>query len=124
MKVHPCLCGFTCESYSQMKHHRSSCSSWRGRPNPRALAVERQRRSHQRPERNEKVSSICPLCHRRSDHHDSSCVNSQAESARRENLRRHGIDPKLFALFLGALVRRNFLRLLASRQSSPYPGTS
>jgi hypothetical protein len=48
----------------------------------------------------------CALCHRRPDHHDSACPNSQAEAVRRALIKKHDIDPFEFEVFLRLLAKR------------------
>jgi hypothetical protein len=104
-RVYPCVCGFTCEMYPQMKAHRDGCLDWKARPDPVSLMVQRRRRT--REERTEGIRDFepCESCHRRPDHHHPACPNSQSEAVRREALVRHGIDPVIFGIFLRALAK-------------------
>lgn len=99
-RVHPCLCGYTCERYPQMRYHRRHCEVWKNRPNPKELARKRQKASKKAPKRRR-----CPKC-KQLDTHADRCPNSREELARRNLLRRHGIDPVFFELFLRALAER------------------
>jgi hypothetical protein len=104
--VHPCLCGFDCESYKQMKKHRRQCVQWQNRPNAVQIMIERRRKTRKgRPSEPASVE-ICSICHHRCDHHDAGCPNSQAEAVRRDSLKKHGIDPFLFEIFLRVLAKR------------------
>lgn len=108
-RIHPCVCGFTCEKYSQMKHHREACAQWQNRPNPMRTMIERRRVTNaERQETDDAAPRTppCPLCHHRPDHHDSACPNSQAEKVRRELIVKHGIDPYEFEVFLRCLAKR------------------
>jgi hypothetical protein len=104
-RVHPCLCGFTCATYAQMKRHRRKCATWHDRPNPRDLTIARRRASKLE---NAKARSYmpCPACGGRPDHHEPDCPHSQGEATRREALLKNGIDPAEFALFLRVLEAR------------------
>jgi 8-oxo-dGTP pyrophosphatase MutT (NUDIX family) len=106
LKVYPCVCGFDCERYSRMKHHREKCIFWRHRLDPERLMIARRRATRRERLPADRQYEPCGHCHRRPDHHDADCPNSQAESARRESLEKHGIDPVLFAAFLRVLARR------------------
>lgn len=103
-RIHPCICGFTSETYSQMKHHREGCVLWQTRPDPMTLMINRRRKT--RWERADRKFEPCPICQRRPDHHDPSCPNSQAEVVRREALRKNGIDPRIFEVFLKLLAKK------------------
>ncbi len=105
-RIHPCVCGFTCDKYSQMKHHREACPQWQGRTNPMGIMIERRRATKtDRPSPPPRIAP-CPLCHHRPDHHDSACPNSQAEKVRRDLIAKHGIDPFAFEVFLRLLAKR------------------
>ena len=88
-----------------MKHHREKCALWRARPNPLNLMIDRRRKSR-RETSGFRGFEPCPHCHRRPDHHDSDCPNSQAEAVRRLALKRNGIDPRLFKVFLRVLAKK------------------
>jgi hypothetical protein len=105
-RIHPCLCGFTCDKYSQMKHHRESCADWQNRPNPLSMMIARRKKT-----RNERTSEgikveRCQYCRKRLDHHDAACPDSQGEAVRRARLKKHDIDPMLFEVFLRCLARK------------------
>jgi hypothetical protein len=107
-KVHPCVCGFTCESYSQMKRHRVKCVAWAARPDRYGLMTERRRQSHldrfgldPHPQ-----AALCAHCGKRADHHDPACPDSYHEMVRRSALAKHGIDPRQFEVFLRVLAKR------------------
>ena len=106
-RIHPCICGFMCETYKHMRQHREACVTWQNRPNPMRLMIER-RRATRLDEHGEDTPKFepCQLCHRRPDHHDSSCPNSQAEMVRRALIKKHGIDPFEFEVFLRLLAKR------------------
>lgn len=96
-----------CETYKHMRQHREACVTWQNRPNPMRLMIER-RRATRLDEHGEDTPKFepCQLCHRRPDHHDSSCPNSQAEMVRRALIKKHGIDPFEFEVFLRLLAKR------------------
>jgi len=104
-RVHPCVCGFVGETFSKMKHHREKCALWRARPNPLNLMIDR-RRTSRRETTGPREFEPCPHCHRRPDHHDSDCPNSQAEAVRRAALKRNKINPQLFEVFLRVLAKK------------------
>lgn len=106
-RIHPCVCGFTCDKYSLMKHHREACAEWQNRPNPMRMMIER-RRATTNVERSPDAPKVelCEICHHRPDHHDSACPNSQAEKVRRQLIAKHGIDPIAFQVFLRLLAKR------------------
>lgn len=104
--VHPCICGYVCDKYSQMKHHRAQCEDWKNRPNPMNMMIDRRRQTRRDRSIDVRHFEPCAVCHRRPDHHDSACPNSQAEVVRRESLKKHGIDPILFEIFLRVLARK------------------
>lgn len=99
-RVYPCLCGFTCERYPQMRYHRRNCEMWQNRPDPEELT--KRRRSTGRRRKRKK----CPKCKGKMDSHVKGCPDSHDEKIRRELLERHGVDPKLFAIFLELLAER------------------
>lgn len=106
-RVHPCVCGFLCDTYGQMKRHRSTCDPWQMRPNPEQLMAARQSKTHRSMRRTQKsVAEICPECSQRADHHAANCFYSQVEVSRRTALEKHGIDPRAFAVVLKLLKRR------------------
>jgi len=99
--VHPCLCGFTCDTYPKMRYHRRGCEVWQNRPDPKELARLR-RATHRQPE----AKGRCEHCGRRARRHAEGCPDSLEEKTRRELLKRHGINPRLWAAFLEALRKR------------------
>lgn len=104
-RIHPCLCGFTCDTYAPMKRHRRKCEAWLNRPDPRGLTISRRRAS--RVENALAQNYLpCPACGGRPDHHENECPHSQGEISRREALAKHGIDPVLFSVFLRVLQKR------------------
>jgi hypothetical protein len=104
-RVHPCLCGFTCDTYAPMKRHRRKCKEWQNRPDPRALSIARRRTS--KIENAEARSYLpCPACGGRPDHHNDECPHSQGEALRREALVKNDLDPVLFSVFLRLLAKR------------------
>lgn len=89
-----------------MKKHRRRCTPWRNRSNPLAITIARLRKTRQEQVAEERGFQPCVLCHKRPDHHQPWCPNSQAETVRRQALERHGIDPVKFERFLRALAKR------------------
>lgn len=106
-RIHPCVCGFVCDKYSQMKHHREACAQWQKRPDPMRTMIERRRvtKTTYGPSDPPRVPP-CPLCHHRPDHHDSACPNSQHEKVRRDLIAKHEIDPYAFEVLLRLLAKR------------------
>jgi hypothetical protein len=103
--VHPCLCGYTSDTYAPMKRHRRKCKEWQDRPDPRGLTISRRLAS--KLENAEARNYLpCPACGGRPDHHTNDCPHSQGELARRDALAKNGIDPVLFSVFLRLLARR------------------
>jgi hypothetical protein len=106
-RIHPCVCGFTCEKYSQMKVHREACAQWKNRPNPMGTMIDRRRvTNNAAPTKIIRHFVPCPLCHHRPDHHDSACPNSQQEKVRRDLIKKHEIDPFEFEVLLRLLAKR------------------
>lgn len=104
-RVHPCLCGFVCETYPQMRHHRAKCLTWRTRRDPGAITRERLVQTHREKVKG-KSDGICSVCEKRPDHHEPTCPHSQAEACRRGALERNGIDPEWFDQFLAVMAKR------------------
>jgi hypothetical protein len=104
-RVHPCLCGFTCEKYWQMKVHRETCDDWKKRADPMGVMIDRRRKTRAENPETARKFAPCTFCRRRPDHHASGCPNSQSEAVRRDSVRRHGIDPFDFEAFLRLLGR-------------------
>jgi hypothetical protein len=104
-RVHPCLCGFACSTYAQMKRHRRKCHDWQSRPDPRGLTIARRRESKLE---NAKVRNYlpCPACGGRPDHHEAECPHSQGEAIRREAIVKNGINPRVFDMILREIERR------------------
>ncbi len=105
-RVHPCVCGFICDKYSKMKHHREACAQWQSRANPMGLMIERRRVTKSEQPEDTTRAPPCPLCRHRQDHHDSACPNSQHEKVRRELIAKHEIDPIAWAVLLRLLAKR------------------
>jgi hypothetical protein len=101
-RVHPCLCGFACPTYAEMKRHRRKCSDWKDRQDPRGLTISR-RKASKTANVKARLFIPCPACGQRPDAHDDQCPHSQAEFLRREAIARNGIDPKFWAAFLKEL---------------------
>ena len=99
--VHPCLCGYVCARYPQMRYHRRKCEVWKNRPDPKELTKQR-RATHRRTERPEPVK--CSICNARRGRHKSTCQFSVEERRRQALLERHGIDPVFWEAFLKALT--------------------
>jgi hypothetical protein len=68
--------------------------------------IERRKDTRSTEEPTAQKFEPCPLCHRRPDHHDSACPNSQAEAVRRALIKKHGIDPFAFEVFLRLLAKK------------------
>jgi len=88
-----------------MKYHRSRCSEWKNRPNPRGLSLYRRRQTRQQITK-VRASGPCALCGKWVDHTNPLCLCSQSERSRQELLAKHDIDPADFELILCGLVKR------------------
>lgn len=106
-RIHPCICGYTCRTYPQMKLHRKACVPWQHRTDPVAIRRARHRITREAQEAiGPPREPVCVLCRRRSDHHLSTCPNSQSEQARRRLVREHGISMRLWRRILVVLAKR------------------
>jgi hypothetical protein len=70
------------------------------------MMIDRRRKSRWASSDLKRTFERCPLCYRRSDHHDLGCLNSQSETVRRGLIEKHGIDPLLFDVFLRVLAKK------------------
>lgn len=104
-RIHPCICGFECEKYSLMKHHREACSQWQNRPNPMRIMIER-RRATKIERLDDQASGPCSICLHRQDHHEATCPNSQSERVRRDLVDKHDIPRVPFRAILHQLAKR------------------
>lgn len=104
-QVHPCVCGFVCNTKATMKRHRRKCEPWQNRPNPKQMQARRRWKTRRAGLVQDGVE-FCSECQRRSDHHVQDCVNSQDNVVRRMALAKHGINPAEFEVLLRLLAKR------------------
>jgi hypothetical protein len=89
-----------------MKHHRKQCVLWQMRAAPMDLMIARRRKTRQSRSDEMRAFDRCPVCEKRSDHHEADCPNSACEAVRRESIAKHKIDPVLWETFLRLLAKK------------------